>query len=115
MEVFNRCVEQAKVDDIWVATTGPAYMEALLQRPDLNIRKSKADAHPGNHGAYLNACSLFAIIADKTPVGLPATLEISVADGKKADFGVAPNDAKYLQELAWKIYQRESKNTKPAE
>jgi hypothetical protein len=24
-------------------------------------------------------------------------------------------DAKYLQELAWKVYQREIKNTKPAE
>jgi len=28
---------------------------------------------------------------------------------------IAPDDAKYLQELAWKVYQREIKNTKPAE
>jgi len=27
---------------------------------------------------------------------------------------IAPDDAKYLQEFAWKVYQREIKNTKPA-
>ena len=113
MEVFRRCVEQAKANDIWVATTGPTFMEASLERPDLHITKSKTDAHPGNHGAYLNACSLFAIISGKSPVGLPATLRIAAADGKKEDFAIAPGDATYLQELAWKVYQREIKNTKP--
>jgi hypothetical protein len=83
MEVFHRCVEQAKVNNIWVATTGPAFMEARLERPDLRVTKSKTDAHPGTHGAYINACSLFAIIADKSPVGLPATLRIKGASGKK--------------------------------
>jgi len=113
MEVFHRCVEQAKVNDIWVATTGPAFMEAFLERPDLHITKSKTDAHPGKHGAYINACSLFAIISGKTPVGLPATLRITATDGKKESFAITPGDAKYLQELAWKVYQREIKNTKP--
>ena len=114
MAVFRRCVEQAKVNDIGVATTGPAFMEALLERPDLQITKSKTDAHPGSHGAYINACSLFTMISGKTPVGLPATLKIKASDGKKEGFAIGPGDAKYLQELAWKIYQRETKNTKPA-
>lgn len=114
MEVFRSCVEQAKVNNIWVATTGPAFMEARLERPDLQITQSKTDAHPGIHGAYINACSLFAIIADKSPVGLPATLRMKRADGEKEDFTIALDDAKYLQELAWKIYEREIKNTKPA-
>jgi hypothetical protein len=113
MEVFHACVEQAKANDLWVATTGPAFMEAFLARGDLHIKKSKTDGHPGNHGAYLLACSLFEIIADKTPVGLPATLELTAADGKKINFGLTPDDAKYLQELAWKVYQREMKDTKP--
>ena len=89
-------------------------MEAKLARPNLNIVKSKTDRHPGNHGAYLLACSLFAIIADKSPVGLPATLSLASPDGTKRDFGLAPDDAKYLQDLTWKIYQREIKDTKPA-
>jgi hypothetical protein len=113
MEVFNSCVEQAKVNEIWVATTGPAFMEARLERTDLKITKSTTDAHPGIHGAYLNACSLFAIIADKSPVGLPATLKIGA--GGKRDYAIAADDAKYLQEVAWKIYQREIKNTKPVQ
>jgi hypothetical protein len=33
MEVFRSCVEQAKANEIWVATTGPAFMEARLERP----------------------------------------------------------------------------------
>jgi hypothetical protein len=85
-----------------------------LERLDLHITESKTDAHPGNHGAYINACSLFAIITDKSPVGLPATLRLTPTDGKKEIFAIAPDDAKYLQELAWKVYQREINNTKPA-
>jgi hypothetical protein len=114
MEVFRSCVEQAKVNNIWVATTGPAFMEARLERPDLKITKSKTDAHPGKDGAYINACSLYAMITDKSPVGLPATLGIASTDGKKENFAVAPDDATYLQEFAWKVYHREIKNTKPA-
>ena len=111
MEVFDRCVEQAKRNDIWVATTGPAFMEARLERPDLHVTKSATDAHPGIHGAYLNACSLVVLITGKSPVGLPATLKLR---GSEQNITIEPDDAKYLQELAWRVYQRELKNTKPA-
>jgi hypothetical protein len=111
MEVFHRCVEQARRNDIWVATTGPAFMEARLERPDLHVTVSKADAHPGIHGAYINACSLFAIITGQSPVGLPSTLRIP---GRDVTFTIAQDDARYLQDVAWKVYQREIKKTKPA-
>jgi len=116
MKVFHHCVDQARLNDIWVATTGPAFTEVRLARPDLRVTYSKTDAHPGVHGAYINACSLYAVITGKSPMGLPATLRIT-ADangGKKVDFVIAPDDAKYLQEAAWRVYQREIKNTKPA-
>jgi hypothetical protein len=113
MEVFRSCVEQAKANGLWVATTGPAFMEARLERPDLKITVSATDAHPGKEGAYINACSLYAIITDKSPVGLPATLEITSTAGEKQSVALAPDDAKYLQGLAWKVYQREIKNTRP--
>jgi hypothetical protein len=48
-------------------------------------------------------------------VGLPGTLKIT-ADangGKTVDFTIAPDDAKSLQKAAWRVYQREIKNTKP--
>jgi hypothetical protein len=111
MKVFQRCVEAARQNDIWVATTGPAFMEARLARRDLRITVSEQDAHPGIHGAYINACSLFPILTGESPVGLPATLKIP---GRGNEFAIAPEDAKYLQELAWKVYQRELKHTKPA-
>ena len=111
MKVFQRCVEAARENDIWVATTGPAFMEARLARPDLRVTVSERDAHPGIHGAYVNACSLFAILTGESPVGLPATLKIP---GRQESFAIAPDDAKYLQELAWKVYQRELQHTKPA-
>jgi hypothetical protein len=111
MKVFRRCALAAKQNDVWVATTGPAFMEARLARPDLQVTVSEKDAHPGTHGAYINACSLFAILTGESPVGLPATLKIR---GRDKDLTIAPDDAKYLQELAWKVYQREIKNTKPA-
>jgi hypothetical protein len=110
MKVFHRCVDAAKENDIWVATTGPAFMEARLARMDLRITVSERDAHPGIHGAYINACSLFAILNDKSPIGLPATLKLP---GREKEFTIAPNDARYLQEIAWKVYQRELKHTKP--
>ena len=116
MKVFRRCVEQAKLNDIWVATTGPAFMEVRLARPDLRVTHSKTDAHPGVHGAYINACSLYAVITGQSPVGLPATLRITANanGGKQVDFVITPDDARYLQEAAWRVYQREIKNTKPA-
>jgi hypothetical protein len=116
MEVFHHCVEQARLNDIWVATTGPAFTEVRLARPDLRVTVSKTDAHPGVHGAYINACSLYAVITGQSPVGLPATLRITANanGGERVDFAIAPDDAKYLQEAAWKVYQREIKNTKPA-
>ena len=89
-------------------------MEARLERPDLRVTKSKTDAHPGIHGAYLNACSLFTIITGNSPVGLPATLRITAAGGRRVNYTIAPDDAKYLQEVAWKVYRREIKDTKPA-
>jgi hypothetical protein len=111
MKVFHRCVEAARQNDIWVATTGPAFMEARLGRPDLHVTVSEQDAHPGIHGAYINACSLFAILTGESPVGLPAKLKIP---GRDEDLTIATDDAKYLQELAWKVYRREIKDTKPA-
>ncbi len=93
-----------------MATTGPAFTEARLARDDLSIWASKEDAHPGVHGAYLNACSLYAILTGESPVGLPATLK---GPGLEKDLTITAADAKYLQEFAWKVYQREIKHTKP--
>jgi hypothetical protein len=46
-------------------------------------------------------------------VGLPATLSLQGVGGKKEEFAIAKEDAKYLQEFAWKVYQREVKQARP--
>jgi hypothetical protein len=91
-------------------------MEVRMARPELRETYSKTDARPGAHGAYINACSIPALITGESPVGLPATFRIT-ADangGETVDSTIAPDDAKYLQEAALRVYQRESENTKPA-
>jgi hypothetical protein len=109
MKVFHACVEAARPHGIQVATTGPAFQEARLARPDLQITVSRQDAHPGIHGGYINACSLMAILSGDSPVGLPATLK---GPGQE-EFRIEADDAKYLQELAWKVFQRELLHTNP--
>jgi hypothetical protein len=56
------------------------------------------------------ACSLYAILSGESAVGLPATLEIP---GRAKNLTITAADAKFLQELAWKVYQRELSGTKP--
>lgn len=112
LRVFQRCVDAARQNDIWVATTGPAFMEARLARPDLRVTVSQQDAHPGPHGAYINACSLFAILTGESPTGLPATMKLS---GIERAFSIAADEAKYLQEVAWRVFQRELNHTKPGQ
>lgn len=109
MQVFHDCVDAARPHGIRVATTGPAFQEARLARSDLRITVSSQDAHPGIHGGYINACSLIAILTGESPVGLPAALKAP----RQKEFSIEVEDAKYLQELAWKVYQRELKHTKP--
>ena len=67
------------------------------------IIKSKTTVIPARR-CYIIACSLYAIIG--IFVGLPAKLSLAAADGTKEDFTIADADAKYLQELAWKIYRQ---------
>jgi hypothetical protein len=43
-------------------------------------------------------------------LGLPASLKIR---GREKELAIEPEEAKYLQELAWKVYQRELQQTKP--
>jgi len=127
-EIFQRCIEQAKQHSIWVATTGPALFEASVERPDLKLHRSDTDGHPGMHGGYINACSLFALLTGQSPVGLPSKFTVGATydfppksqaerpkQGEKVDYSLSESDARFLQEVAWKVYQREIRNTKPHE
>jgi len=66
----------------------------------------------GKEGAYLNACSLYAIIAGKNPWDYQRHY-VSSGRWKEEDFTIAVPTPRIFR-TRWKIYQREIKNTKPS-
>ena len=78
MEVFQSCVEASKLNRTWVATTGPAFMEARLERPDLHITKSKTDAHPGKE--FPARVTLVNPVVDRSNGTFKVTLEVNDRD-----------------------------------
>jgi hypothetical protein len=72
-----------------VAPAGVAFAMAAAERPDLQLI-SDDEIHATWEGAYLAAATVYATLFDRSPEGLPYT------------FGVAPDVAEFLQEIAWR-------------
>jgi hypothetical protein len=70
-----------------VAPAGVAFAMAQAERPDLQLI-SDDEIHATWEGAYLAAATVYATLFDRSPEGLSA-------------FGVAPDDAAFLQRIAW--------------
>lgn len=73
--------------DALVVPVGLAFERSLKQRPDLPLLIAD-NRHPTQAGTYLIACTFYASLTGKSPVGL------------KADAGLG-EQAKYLQTMAW--------------
>jgi hypothetical protein len=70
MAVYRQLAASNKVE------VAPAALTCLLinkEKPEywLKINKLPKDAHPGLRGSYAIACTIFAAIFDRSPVGLP--------------------------------------------
>jgi len=74
--------------DALVVPVGLAFERSLKNRPDLAMLISD-DRHPTTAGTYLIACTFYAALTGKSPVGL------------KYDAGLGADTAKYLQGVAW--------------
>lgn len=74
-----------ELDDL-VVPVGLAFERSLRTRPDYPMLISD-DRHPTRAGTYLIACTFYAALTGKSPVGL------------KTDAGLGP-DARYLQTVA---------------
>jgi hypothetical protein len=74
--------------DAPVAPVGVAFALAAAERPDLAL-VSEDDVHATWEGAYLAAATVYATLFDQTPEGLPYQL------------GLSPDDAAFLQRIAW--------------
>jgi hypothetical protein len=83
-----------------VAPVGPAWQKALAADPRLVLHQSD-QSHPTPTGSYLAACVFYATLFHKSPVGLPGEL----TQGSRVLVQVAPDEAKWLQRIAWQAVQ----------
>ncbi|MCX5683264.1 MAG: DUF4886 domain-containing protein [Planctomycetota bacterium] len=97
-------LEVARQHNTLVAPVGEAWKDAFAARKDLVLHASDK-SHPNPMGTYLAGCVFYATITGKTPVGLPAKIE-GLKSGAGLTFDLKPEDAKFLQETAWKTVER---------
>ncbi|KAF0246178.1 MAG: hypothetical protein FD180_920 [Planctomycetota bacterium] len=83
-----------------VAPAGMALELVLKRNPEFQFYADKG-GHPTPAGTYLVACTFFAAIYDKSPVGLPAT----VTTAARQPVGVLPEDAPLVQGAAWEAVE----------
>lgn len=78
--------------DAFVIPAGLAFARSKTQRPDLNLYIADL-RHPSMMGTYLAACTTYAALFKKSPVGLAYTA------------GLDPAIAAHLQTVAWETVQ----------
>ena len=72
---------------------GLAFAEALKERPDTKLIIADK-RHPSIAGTYLETCVLYATLLKKSPEG--------IAWYGLGELQVPPEQAKFLQKVAWK-------------
>src|SRR5262249_61988481 len=75
-----------------VTPAGLAFARARQRQPELNLY-APDKRHPSLAGTYLAACTTFAALTGKTPVGNSYLA------------GIDEPTAKFLQEIAWETVQ----------
>ena len=87
-------------DDVSVVPVGAAWQAARQARPDLMLYNVEDGFHPGIYGSYLSACTFYAALTGKSPVGLAC---------HATQVGHVPIDdevAEFLQRIAWETVQK---------
>jgi hypothetical protein len=102
------CKQLAGKYGLRMAPAGTAMHKAHAERPKLNLFRTNTDSHPGIHGAYLAACTLYATITGHSPIDLPNSFIITTSNDfgnpneeKTKLFKIKEDDARYLQKTAW--------------
>ena len=79
-------------NDALVIPAGLAFAKAISKKSDIALY-APDKRHPSMRGTYLSACTIYAALYNKSPVGLSYTAGIDAAT------------AKFLQETAWETVQ----------
>jgi hypothetical protein len=81
-----------RANDALVIPAGLAFANALAARPDIGLFQTDL-RHPSMRGTYLAACTAYAALLQRSPVGNPYTA------------GIDPPIAAFLQTIAWETVQ----------
>jgi hypothetical protein len=88
-EAYTR---EANANDAFVIPAGLAFARSIAQKPDLNLYVADK-RHPSLAGTYLAACTSYAALFKRSPVGSTYTA------------GLDPAIARHLQTVAWETVQ----------
>jgi len=100
-------VEAAKENKALAAPVGEAWKAAFAARQEL-VLHTPDKSHPDIMGSYLAGCVFYACITGRSPVGLPGRLPAPGTDERqgKGLCDLKAEDARFLQEVAWRTVQR---------
>lgn len=90
-----------------VCPAGEAWKTAHERKPSLDLHQSDG-FHSNETGAYLTACVFYSVIHRTSPKGLP-----NVIVTPEGTLSVTPEDAGFLQDVAWETSERWRQKTKP--
>jgi hypothetical protein len=130
--IAENCYQAALKNDMIVAPAGEATWALLAERKDLKMFRTEKDSHPGHDGAYVIACTLYAAVTGKSPVGLPTEVmapvsydfPIGVKDPERAakqkalghpkevKWSIDPEKAAAIQKHAWAACGRAAEQLK---
>lgn len=101
-ELHDMNVALGKELKIPVVPAGDAWLDYWGKTPTEDARLAlyaPDKAHPGKKGSYLYACTIYAVVTGKSPVGLTHRIP------KQPEDTVTAEEAKRFQEAAWRVHQ----------
>ncbi len=90
--------------------TGPAWIRSNESHPEIDLFASLDGHTPSIQGVYLNAAILYALILERSPVGVEYHLTDILPDNAAADFfreqwKMTDEEIAMLQQIAWETVQ----------
>ena len=91
-QLADAYTQAGKDNNAQIIPAGLAFARSIAQKPELNLYVADL-RHPSMAGSYLAACTTYATLFKKSPVGLPYNA------------GLDPAIARHLQTVAWETVQ----------
>jgi hypothetical protein len=89
----------ARASKALLAPVGPAWQAALEKDHTIKLYAPN-DYHPSAEGTYLAACVIYAVMTQKSPLGLPSTITVSNKGTPQNLVSMSPSRARFYQQIA---------------